>query len=106
MRRVAIPAALAATLALSTMALAQGGAGGGSSGGGAAGPSGGAGASGAAGSIPGVQGPVGHRQPRAADVPPGDVGQAPSSTQAGTGRTEARRDPAVERTLNSICRGC
>jgi hypothetical protein len=40
--------------------------------------------------------PVGHRQPRARDVPPTNIGNNPSAYA---------RDPKLERALRSICRG-
>jgi hypothetical protein len=42
-----------------------------------------------------ITAPVGHRQPRASDVP--KIGDNPSAYA---------RDPKLERALRSICRGC
>ena len=43
--------------------------------------------------------PVGHRQPRAVDIPP--------STSAGNASLSfAREDAVVDRKINSVCRGC
>jgi hypothetical protein len=115
MRALLIPGVFSATIALTAAALAQGGGGGGSSAGGAGGgaSAGGAGSvaatagsPGALGTIPSAQAPLGQRQPRRSDMPSGNVGEAPASTQSTVGVTQAPRDPAVERTLNSICRGC
>lgn len=44
-----------------------------------------------------ITAPVGHRQPRAADVPRTNMGDNPSAYA---------RDPKLERALRSICRGC
>jgi hypothetical protein len=50
-------------------------------------------------SRPSVQAPVGHRQPRAGDVPDDkDMGGMNDST--------SRDDVALDRKLKSICRGC
>jgi hypothetical protein len=50
-------------------------------------------------SRPSVQAPVGHRQPRAGDVPDEkDLG--------GMNDSMSREDIALDRKLKSICRGC
>ena len=50
-------------------------------------------------SRPSVQAPVGHRQPRAGDVPDDkDLG--------GMNDSMSRDDVALDRKLKSICRGC
>jgi hypothetical protein len=46
---------------------------------------------------PAITAPVGHRQPRAADVPRTNMGDNPPAYT---------RDPKLERALRSICRGC
>jgi len=46
---------------------------------------------------PAITAPVGHRQPRAADVPRTNTGDNPPAYA---------RDPKLERALRSICRGC
>ena len=43
--------------------------------------------------------PVGHRQPRAVDIPP-------STSAANASLSFAREDAIVDRKINSICRGC
>ena len=42
------------------------------------------------------QAPVGHRQPKASDVPAGTE----------SGYTESAQDKALDRKIKSICRGC
>jgi hypothetical protein len=47
-----------------------------------------------------ITAPVGHRQPRAADVP------RTSDNPTAYARDPYARDPKLERALRSICRGC
>lgn len=83
--RKSIPIAMMALLTVASGALAQ-------SKSGTSGP--GSSATTNSGSIPPA--PVGHRQPRAADVP---------SAQE-KGYTESAEDKALDRKIKSICRGC
>jgi len=49
--------------------------------------------------------PVGHRQPRAADVPAAPA-DATRKEGASADQTDDKRDAALDRALRSICRGC
>ena len=49
-------------------------------------------------SLPSVQAPVGHRQPRAGDVP--------DEKDLGMNDSMSRDDLALDRKIKSICRGC
>ncbi|HYS49792.1 MAG TPA: hypothetical protein VEM36_13565 [Xanthobacteraceae bacterium] len=83
MRSIVIAAALTLSLAVPDLVAAQGGA-----------------ASGARPPAAG-QSPVGHRQPKATEVPPTD--QRASSDNPGT---TTDMDRALDKALKGICRGC
>jgi hypothetical protein len=91
MRKILTSFAVIAGLVLATAAFAQGT---GSSGDGQ-GSTGTTQSNGATGTGGGVA-PVGHRQPRAGDVP----------EEKNDGTTVDPRDAALDRALRSICRGC
>lgn len=86
MKKVAIAMGLL-LLAADGSAWAQGG-----------GSGGGAGGTGAAAS-PSVQAPVGHRQPRAGDVPDEKNLNNPNDPTS-------KEDAALDKKIKSICRGC